>query len=378
MTAYFAHELRNPLSAIDCALVALQSQELNGGETKDELLQSMTLCCSFMTNIMNNLLDVRKLEEGQMVLQEDEMCLQTLLNDVQKMQRPSMNPGVTLIVHCDTNGQNRVMGDEHRVLQVLTNVTSNAVKYTRTGSITLTARWIDGGDAHSLVQLECQDTGPGIPEEELHSIFNLFSRRGGAPGTGLGLAIAKRMVELMHGTIRFESDPALQPGTRCFVELPLRPVLKETESELTKVTKPSMVEAPLHILLVDDLAMNRTLLQHRFEKCIAPHCTVRHAATGEEAIQLCEKLDFDVIVMDHYMEGAGGVMLGTDTIIALRRAGVTAVIIGCSGNTLDAQFRAAGADGVWKKPLPPNDEIIHQLRSFEEQVRFQSTKCCAI
>jgi CheY-like chemotaxis protein len=89
--------------------------------------------------------------------------------------------------------------------------------------------------------------------------------------------------------------------------------------------------------------------------------------TGEESISVCENGNtFDVIIMDQYMHEAGGVMVGTDAIIALRRMNVRAFIIGCSGNDLDDRFYSAGANLIWKKPLPSNNEIIKQLRSAIE------------
>jgi CheY-like chemotaxis protein len=105
------------------------------------------------------------------------------------------------------------------------------------------------------------------------------------------------------------------------------------------------------------------MLKRRLIRGIAPNCKVTEAVNGEQALSLCEQKTFDVIVMDQYMEESGGVMLGTDVIAALRQLNRSAaLIIGCSGNDLDDTFLAAGADFVWKKPIPTNAEIIHQFR----------------
>jgi CheY-like chemotaxis protein len=123
-----------------------------------------------------------------------------------------------------------------------------------------------------------------------------------------------------------------------------------------------MIEGPLTILIVDDITMNRSMLRRRLEKNIAPNCIVSEAKNGEEALALCSKQTFHVIIVDQFMEEAGGVLLGTDTIIAMRRSMVRSLVVGYSGNDVDDKFKTAGADIVWTKPMPSNAELLKQLR----------------
>jgi two-component system, sensor histidine kinase len=357
MTAYFAHELRNPLSAVDSALMTMPDDVPESAKT---LINSMRLCTTFMSSIMNNLLDVRKMEEGKMTLKSSPTSLPVLLSRVQTMLSPSVKPGVAFEIKCDTKGRNWAMMDEHRVQQVLTNVITNAMKYTITGSITLSVGW--EGD---MVKFECIDTGPGIPKKEQEKLFQRFVQRGGAPGTGLGLVIAKHLVDLMSGSIRFESDPTIKAGTTCIVKMKLAPCCSpdvDTEIEVSA----TMIEESLRILLIDDLKINRTMLSRRLCKSVCPSCTITEASTGEQALEICKERQFDVVIVDHYMEEAGGVMVGTDVVYALRRMKMDAIIIGCSGNDLGDEFSQAGADCVWQKPLPSNSKIISQLRQAME------------
>lgn len=354
MTAYFAHELRNPLSAIDSALEAMPKDGIP--EEARELIASMQLCSTFMSSIMNNLLDVRKIEEGKLVLRSDPLSLKQLVGDIRKMALPSVAPAVELRVLCDTGDRDWVLGDGPRIQQVMANLVSNAIKYTMRGSVTLVAAW-DG----DLVRLECRDTGPGIPKEEQAHMFERFTQRGGAPGSGLGLAITKQIVTLMKGSIHFDSDPTLKPGTTCTVLLALQRC-EETKEPESQPEDLHLLDEPLSILVVDDARMNRAMLKRRFQKGIAPNCEVTEAVNGEQALVICNREVFDVIIVDQYMEEAGGVMVGTDVIIAMRRSRVASIIIGCSGNDLDDEFHAAGADLIWKKPMPSNAEIIRQLR----------------
>lgn len=371
LTAALAHELRNPLSAIDSALQIMPS---NIPEEAKELVVSMQLCTVFMQSIMTNLLDSRKLEEGKMTLLNNPISLKTMLGDIHKMMMPAVMHDVQWLVDVNTISEEKewVFGDAKRIQQILTNLISNAIKHTRKGSITISATWTkadnNAGDKREWVKLMCRDTGPGIPVEDQADLFNRFTTRGGAPGSGLGLAIARQLVGLMGGSIWFESDPTVKPGTDCIVMLPLKlcdvPQQPATEefSEPSAVDDKKPLTEPITVLITDDIKMNRTMLKRRFQKCIAPNCIIAEAATGEETIKMCETRTFDLIIMDQFMMEAGGVLVGTDVVIALRRADVKSVIIGCSGNDLDEKFLAAGADTIWKKPVPSNAAIIKSLR----------------
>ena len=354
MTAYFAHELRNPLHAIDSALISMPDAEMP--LEAQQLVDAMKLCTGFMSSIMNNLLDVRKMEEGKMTLSLAPIYLEDILNGVYNMLLPSVKPGVSFRVQYNIGDRGWVLGDTHRIQQVFINVVTNAIKYTTSGSIVLLMEWVDGN-----VQFECCDTGPGIPKKEQMKLFERFVQRGGAPGTGLGLAIAKHLVDLTGGSIGFHSDPTIKSGTSCLVKMPLkecdRPGLEEIE-EL-----PGVIEAKLSILVIDDVKMNRMMLSRRMKKAIAPNATIIEACTGEEALAICCKNTFDVIIVDQYMEEAGGVMVGTDVVFAMRRQKLDSIIIGCSGNDMDELFKESGADWVWKKPMPSNSIIVKQLRS---------------
>ena len=119
------------------------------------------------------------------------------------------------------------------------------------------------------------------------------------------------------------------------------------------------------MVFIDDVKENRIVLKRRILKCMAPNATTIEAATGEEALEMCEKEQerFDVIIVYQYMEEAGGVMLGTAVVFAMRRMLIDATIIGCSCNNLKVEFKEAGADSVWQKPMPSNADIIRLWRS---------------
>lgn len=112
---------------------------------------------------------------------------------------------------------------------------------------------------------------------------------------------------------------------------------------IVKEDSNALIEEPLSFLLIDDVAMNRTMLSRRIKRGIAPNASITEASTGEEALVVCGNEKFDVIVVDQYMEEAGGVMVGTDVVFAMRRMRIDSIIIGCSGNDMDDLFKEAGA-----------------------------------
>lgn len=226
----------------------------------------------------------------------------------------------------------------------------------------------------SRIRFECVDTGPGILKSNQKELFKKFVQRGGAPGTGLGLAISKHLVDLMGGEIFYESDPTIKPGSTCVVLLPLPPCHVPPKSRKSNEAKDANkqqkvaeekdqpIEDEISFLIVDDIKMNRMMLKRRFQKGVAPNCSITEVPTGEKALEILETGSFDVIIVDQYMEDAGGMLLGTDTILAMRRQKIKSLIIGCSGNDIEKDFLEAGADYCWQKPLPSNATIIRQLR----------------
>ena len=487
LAAYLAHELRNPLSAIDSALQSMSGGGASAAMTlvpsddeirhRKESMLAIKLCTNFMTQLMNNILDARQLEEGNMVLHPRPMSLSALLSEVHQMLAPAVRHGVQWLHHCDTTNsdggnnesQDWVLCDKHRYQQVITNVVTNAIRYTKTGSITLSIGWETGGgsatktstdtgvaDAEAAIVnnqdgvkrnviFKCVDTGPGIPKHLQERVFHrrtIKKGKGGGSSSGggasptpspssrtWGLAVTRLLVEMMGGTIWLESDPSVRPGTTCIVSIPMdtceKPVRLSAASLFTtasttpqqqvtpieqhladqpqkqqqqqqqqpqqeqqgegegrrlKSPRPSMISRlsssylPLHdemqFLIVDDIKMNRSMLKRRLQKCIAVNAVVTEAATGEEALDIVangingEKRAFDVVIMDQFMEGAGGVLLGSETVKLMReKHHVDCLIIGCSANAVESDFEDAGADLFWGKPTPKNALIVEQIRS---------------
>ena len=285
------------------------------------------------------------------------MSISRLMRTVQGMLAPSVRPDVEFSVDCESlKQQDWFLGDAHQTQQVLTNVVTNAIKCAVAGSVTLRAARVD-----NAIRLECSDTGPGIPKNDQKKIFEKFVQRGGAPGTGLGLSIAKSVVDLCGGSIYFESDPTQRPGTTCVIILPLKSCKAEFNVSAEEELAPALIEDPISVLVIDDVAINRSVLNERIKMGIAPNASVTEATNGEEALELCKKKRFDCIFVDQFYGESGGAMIGTDVVIAMRRTGIDSIILACSCSDSDAPFSEAGCDIVWGKPLPSNAVMIKQL-----------------
>jgi PleD family two-component response regulator len=132
-----------------------------------------------------------------------------------------------------------------------------------------------------------------------------------------------------------------------------------------------MIEEPIKFLIIDDVAMNRVMFRRRLKKGIAPNATIEEAPTGEKALEICKDNTFDVIIVDQHMEEAGGVLLGTETVVAMRSKNIESIIIGCSGNDIDDEFMEAGSDWVMGKPTPPNAIILREFKRLISEFRHK-------
>lgn len=222
--ANMSHEIRTPMNGILGMAELLLDGELDA-ETREqvEILRRSGLS---LLELLNEILDFSKLEAGKLELREDEFDLARWARDIAELFRPiAVQKGVTLALDLPELPQRLVVGDGHRLRQILSNLTSNALKFTDRGTVTLALEVVSRGELDLRVRFSVTDTGIGIPEDDLYRLFQSFSQVDGADarrygGTGLGLAISKQLVELMGGEIGVESTRGV--GSCFSVVVPLR------------------------------------------------------------------------------------------------------------------------------------------------------------
>ena len=276
-----------------------------------------------LLSIINDILDFTKIEEGRMDVIEEEYQLSTLLNDVIKMIRfKALEKNLIFDTDIDENLPDRLWGDEVRVRQVITNLLTNAVKYTDTGKVTLTAKGDvseQAVDGHRLIRLfiSVKDTGIGIKQEDLGRIFDKFERmdlekNSTIEGTGLGLAITGNLLKMMGGEIKVQS--VYGQGSEFSVMIPQRVISDEPIGDLNGGSEKSHENKKIYheayrapdadILIVDDTRMN-LIVAKEFLKDI--RVRIETASGGAEAVSMAGSKKYDVIFMDQRMPGMDGI-----------------------------------------------------------------------
>jgi len=219
--ARMSHEIRTPLNGIIGTSDLLTSCSL--GKQEKAYVETITTSGKTLLRLIEDILDISKIEAGRMVVEETDFDLHSLIKSTVRMFNPEVeNKGLKLISHIGLEIPYRLMGDPHRLRQVLINLIGNAIKFTEKGSVELRCRIIRSQDDLSLIRFEVIDTGIGIALKEQENIFEKFTqadesttRRFG--GTGLGTSIAKNLVEMMGGRIGLDSTPGI--GTRFWFDI---------------------------------------------------------------------------------------------------------------------------------------------------------------
>ena len=372
--AHMSHELRTPLNAILGFSNLLRARATSADETRD--LGIINRSGEHLLTLINDILDVAKIEAGRMVLETAPCDLKALVRDVTDMMRVRANEKLlSLIVIEEPGVPQYVRTDSAKVRQVLINLLGNAIKFTNEGSVTLrlSARPADSAE-QVLVQVEVEDTGIGIAPENQERIFRPFEQAAtrGQKGTGLGLAITKQITDLMGGTIRLES--ALGKGSRFRMELPMDIAdMAEAPAGPVRGRVTGLLEGQpeYRILAVDDDEASRTVLQRLLSDA---GFAVRSAADGADAVEVFRSWRPHFIWMDLQMPVMGGIE-ATRHIRKLE-GGRDVKIAALTASGLDtnrAEVLKAGLDDYLPKPCPSEDVFDCMTRHLGVQYRRAET-----
>ncbi|MDZ4061102.1 MAG: PAS domain S-box protein, partial [Brevundimonas sp.] len=345
--AVMSHEIRTPMNGILGMTQAMQADPLPA--LQRERLDIVAESGAALLTILNDILDLSKVEAGKMELESADMVVRDRLSTIVRLWEPrALANGVRLKMRIAPDVPAAVRTDPLRVQQILFNLMSNAVKFTHEGEIRIEASWADG-----RLNMAVSDTGCGIPADRLGQIFNSFeqadvgtTRRYG--GTGLGLAISRKLAELMGGSLSVQSVDG--EGSTFTLSLPMTAVENAPAQPVRAVeTRGSL--AGRSILAADDHEVNRRILQLLLE----PHgCRLTLVENGAEALEAASGQRFDAILMDMQMPVMDG-LEATRRIRAGETNGDTPVIA-LTANALDvhrAAWDAAGVHAFLTKPIDP-------------------------
>lgn len=355
-----SHEIRTPMNAI-VGLSDIIMEESRGrrvyGYARDIKSSSQNLLA-----LINDILDLSKVEAGKMTLVLGEYHLKTLVNEVLNMMDiVASRHGLMLMSEFDMSIPCRYLGDEGRIKQILINLLNNALKFTKQGHVKISVSGKPGEtpDTQRLI-FRVEDTGCGIQEEDIGKIFENFrqldsKRNRSVEGTGLGLSITKRLAEMMDGSIRVES--VYGEGSTFILEILQKIVDSRPLSEIPEVEVPKekalepFTARDCKVLVVDDNVINRRVaksLLHTYDLEIV------EAESGMDAIKRVGETLFDIIFMDHMMPGMDGIEAVQHIRSECGENGTLPIIIGLTANAMEGvreTFLASGFQDFLTKPI---------------------------
>lgn len=362
--ARMSHELRTPLNGVLGMAQILATRNDLPGPAREEVAV-INRAGRHLLALVNDVLDLAQVEAGRLTLAREPVPLRGLLEGALELLRPEASgKSVALRLELQPGCPEAVLGDARRLRQVLLNLAGNAVKFTPPGGwVRLSVRM-----AGEELRLEVLDTGPGIPAAQRVRLFRDFSRLAAleAEGHGLGLAITDGLVQAMGGRIGVLPGPEGR-GSLFWAELPLPPVVPAGLPAQAAAQMPPLA-APLRILVVDDVPLNRMVAQTMLRQ--AGH-SVAEAASGEAALAHLLAFPVDLVLLDLQMQGMDG--LETARRIrageARRPGGGRIAILGLSGTDAaegSPDCLEAGMDGYLAKPLQ-REALMRALRALPRQ-----------
>ena len=366
-----SHEIRTPMNAIIGFSDSLLNSPKFDENTARNDIQSIATAGTNLVDIINNILDISKIESGNDTLDNKEFSIAKIVKELGSIieSRIGNNP-VKLYIELDEQIPSKVYGDSTKIYQILLNITNNAVKYTEVGKIKLSIVPEKTGNDAVLLHIKISDTGYGIKKEDFDKIFEKFSRLDSAvskeiEGTGLGLVITKKFVDLMGGKIWFTSE--FEVGTTFYVDLPLKVIDPTPIGSVTQDTSVQRVRnfldcSDFTALVVDDSRLNLKVAERLLKKY---NFNVDVAQSGKDCIYKYKYGNhYDIIFLDHMMPEMDGI----ETVRILRRLDdyETPPIIALTANAMNGMEEKYLSEGFdYYLPMPINtqelDKIIHKF-----------------
>lgn len=348
--ANMSHEIRTPLNGVLTTAELLRETKMD--DLQRRYVTTIYNSGELLRTLVDDILDFSKLGAGKLKLHLERISLRELMERLTDLYRAAaMAKGLELIAVMSPDMPDKVLADQQRLFQVLSNLISNAIKYTLRGQVRLSFSIVqDRGKP--LVRVIVEDTGKGIPAKYHKLIFDQFTQVGRSAaisGTGLGLAICQSLVAIMKGDLHVESEEGV--GSKFIVHVPFIAAQSDEEIVIQEVKSVVRNHANCRVLLVEDIEANRFVIGQMLSLL---GCIVDTAENGMEGLEKASSNDYHIIFMDGMMP----VMDGIDATMALRARGDQRPIIGITAHALPEEvkkFKRAGMNEVVIKPVRKNE-----------------------
>lgn len=347
--ANMSHEIRTPLNAIIGFLRELKRAGVSGSQ--QEFLDYSYNASQHLLSIINNILDISKIESGEMLLENKNFSLKESIENVITILKPkAREKGLMLTTSFSDKLYPVFKGDPSKIEQVLYNILGNALKFTNQGKIAVDCKVLQDLPHQQTFSIVITDTGIGMSEEYVRSIFKKFNQEDSSisrkyGGTGLGMSITKELIHLMKGEIDVKSEKNV--GTSITIQLVLHKGNEKLNRDVS-AEKQHIVLDGIRVLLVEDNELNQLVAENSLKHY---NCLVTKADNGRIAVELLEKEQFDIILMDIQMPEMDGIEA---TQILRENMGVKTPIIALTANAFKSEIDkciSIGMDDYITKPF---------------------------
>lgn len=349
-----SHELRTPLNAINGITHLLLEEKPK--KSQMHYLESLQFSGNYLTNFINDILEINKIDSSKAQVENTIFNLKLLIENIQNSLKELASENNNYFhLEVDENIPDYLIGDPTKLSQILMNLINNALKFTHDGSVCVTTKLVSLEDKKASIYFEVKDSGIGIPEDKLVSVFDSFSqgsvdinRKYG--GTGLGLTIVRKLVSILGGEIQLES--VVNQGSTFKFELPF----DEAEKPVKKVDKKIKLDNDLSlinktILVVEDNKINQMISKKMLENK-GVFCEI--IDNGEDAIETIRNNKFDMILMDVHLPGINGT-IATEKIREFDKTTPIIALTAISLNENREMLLSYGMNDVITKPFVPDD-----------------------